>query len=117
MKRIELRKIISKSLQGVLGVISSILFTISFPYFGWNFVINVTKAFENIGFSIDLVGRPGTYDPGAVIVSGLYLLTILLASYLTIKKTKYKLYGKIILFSGILMTIMVFVLVSSMIWF
>jgi len=102
--------------QILIGIISPIILGMIFPQPVWYFVIDVAEKLESIGVTLDLVGEPATIDYGAVIVSVLYLCMIVAISYGFITK-KYKVLGITFLISGFFMTNMVFIMISSIIWF
>jgi hypothetical protein len=103
--------------QMVLALIVSFFSGIMFPLPAWICIINITEYLKKFGNVIKLVGRPGSIDLGAVIVSGLYLLTCLLISTLLFKMAKFKVFGIAFSICSFIMTIFVFGIVSSIIWF
>lgn len=109
---------ISCILQIVLAIVISFFCGVVFPFHAWGFVIMVAELFEkSLGINLGLVGDPGSIDPGAVIVALLYLLPILLISYLLAKKTNFKIFAIVLCISSFLMSFVVFVMTSSLIWF
>jgi len=102
--------------QILIGMISPIVLGIIFSHPILYFVIDVAEKLELFGVTLDLVGKPATIDYGAFIIAVLYLCMIVAISYGFITK-KYKVLGMTFLISGFFMTSMVFMLVSSIIWF
>lgn len=117
IKRYNISKIFIYIIEAVLGIVSSIFLGGIVQYLGWSFTINLIKMLETFGVSINLVGDPQSADPGAIIVATLYFLLSIIISYLIFKKTKYRRFSLFFCITSIFMSVIVFVVISTLIWF
>jgi hypothetical protein len=88
-----------------------------FPIAAWFIVIAVFHGVEQMtGYHAPLVGEPGGIDPGAVLVTTIYLVLCIWTTYRFYRKDLY--ISSIIVAVGAILAIpYIFLMVSSIIWF
>ena len=100
----------------LIGVVAIALSAIAYPLPAWFLIIEVSEYLETFGLVYKLVGEPGGIDPGAVIAATVYLLVCLLFSMYFNKRNRKSL-GKTLAVGGSIASVVIFAVVSSIIWF
>lgn len=94
-----------------------VIFTLFYPIVSWITLIFLCYPVELItGYRVPLVGEPGTIDPGAVVLSGLFLFIGILISYYCYSK-RYLVSFSLISITSFVAVPYIFTVVSSIIWF
>lgn len=100
----------------LIGVVIIVLSIFTYPLPAWLLILEVSEYLESFGLKYKLVGDPGGIDPGALIAAVIYLLVCLLFSkYFMNRNMKYL--GKTLALGGSIASVLIFSIVSSIIWF
>jgi len=90
--------------------------TVLYPLPAWLVILLVGEALGSVGVHLSLVGQAGSIDPGAVLAASIYLIIcMVVAKYLFRRKQSY--IASTVAIGGCFCTVIVFALVSSIIWF
>lgn len=93
-------------------VVSIILY--SFP--AWVIILLAAEGLESFGIYLPPVGQVGTIDSGAVLVASIYLLLCMIGTK-SLFRRKQRYIASTVAVGGCFCSVVVFALVSSIIWF
>lgn len=104
-------------IQVSIALVPLVVLSAVFPIAAWFLVIAIFRGVELVtGYHTPLVSEPGGIDPGAVLVTTIYLVLCIWATYRFYYKDLY-ISSIIISLGAILAMPYIFLMVSSIIWF
>jgi hypothetical protein len=104
-------------IQASIVLVPLVVLSVVFPIAAWLLVIAIFHGVEQVtGYHTPLVGEPGGIDPGAVLVTTIYLVLCIWATYRFYRKDLY-ISSIIVALGAILAMPYIFSMVSSIIWF